>query len=300
MQISWKDARANIGAIVKVCGEAVTVAILLDGRTIINIGEIPDNGGVIVVVTDSTMFPKAELEELYGEEVCVTGEIVQEDGNIGMYVTDPLQIESNLLSTTPSDLTGQIFRDDFTESLQAGWEWQNENPARWEITPDGWLQIIGEDSSLLANGTQSNLLCRDAPGGDFQVTVHLYADPREDFQQATLYLYQDGDNFIAINRGYCSPCDTGGNGIFMEYKVAGSWEAYNAKTQVPDVFLRLVSQGQTITGYYASELGVWHLTGEVEKSLEDFGICLGVSNVDSAGINADLVGEFDYLEISRP
>lgn len=94
-EISWKDARANIGTTAKVCGEAVTVAILLDGRTVVNLGETPDKGGVIVVVTDSTIFPEDEIKDLYGKNICVTGEITQEGSNIGIFVTDPAQIEMN-------------------------------------------------------------------------------------------------------------------------------------------------------------------------------------------------------------
>ena len=94
-EISWKDARANIGTTAKVCGEAVTVAIFLDGRTVVNLGETPDKGGVIVVVTDSTIFPEDELKGLYGKNICVTGEITQEESNIGIFVTDPAQIEMN-------------------------------------------------------------------------------------------------------------------------------------------------------------------------------------------------------------
>lgn len=201
---------------------------------------------------------------------------------------------------TTGELSSEIFRDDFTDTLQTGWEWQNENPTRWKIIPEGWLQIIGEDDSLLGVGTQSNLLCRTAPSGDIQISVHVYADPSEDFQQATLYLYQDGNNFIAINRGYCSPCDTGGNGIYMESKIAGQWESYNQKNQDPDVFLRLVRQGRTITGYYAIEADEWNVLGEFDNPLENPKVCLGVTNSDPEGVDADLIGEFDYIEISRP
>ncbi len=201
---------------------------------------------------------------------------------------------------TTGEISNEIFRDDFTDTLQTGWNWQNENPSRWKIIPEGWLQIIGEDDSLLNVGTQSNLLCRDAPGGDIQISVHVYADPSEDFQQATLYLYQDGNNFVAINRGYCSLCETGGNGIYMENKVAGNWDSFNLKNQDRDVFLRLVRQGRTFTGYYAIEADEWNVLGEFNNPLIDLKICLGVTNADSQGIDSDLIGEFDYIEISRP
>jgi len=71
------------------------VAILLDGRTVVNLGETPNKGGVIVVVTDSTIFPEDELKGLYGKNTCVTGEITQEESNIGIFVTDAAQIEMN-------------------------------------------------------------------------------------------------------------------------------------------------------------------------------------------------------------
>ena len=214
----------------------------------------------------------------------------------------PFPTLTNTPEPTPSGSpVGQIFRDDFTGSIQAGWIWRNENPSRWAITPDGWLQILGEDTSLLADGTQSNLLCRVAPDGDFQITVHISADPIVDFQQATIYLYQDGNNYVAMNRGYCSLCDIGGSGMFMEYKFSGSWGTYQAKTQDTDIFLRLVSQEHNITGYYALESGKWQRFGKVGNYLEHPNICLGVSNVDSTGIkNADLSGKFDYIEISQP
>lgn len=217
------------------------------------------------------------------------------------YNPSPIPLLTNMPESTPTvTLVGQLFRDDFTGGIQAGWTWENENPSRWTITPEGWLQVIGEDASLLGNGFQNNLLCRNAPNGDFQISVHIIADPISDFQQATLYLYQDGDNYIAINRGYCSICDIGGSGLFMEYKYSGKWGTYTVKSQDTDIFLRLVSQGEAIIGYYAFEPEDWQRFGKIGYYLDNANICLGVSNVDQTGINADLVGRFDYLEISLP
>ena len=71
------------------------MAILLDGRTVVNLGEIPSKGGVIVVVTDSSDFPPDEMKDLYGDNICVTGEISQDGSNVGIFVTDPAQIEMN-------------------------------------------------------------------------------------------------------------------------------------------------------------------------------------------------------------
>jgi hypothetical protein len=195
---------------------------------------------------------------------------------------------------------GQIFRDDFSGRLGPGWTWENEDPSRWTITPDGWLQIIGGDESLLHDGTQSNLLWRDLPSGNFQVTVHVKASPTDDFQQATLYLYEDPSNYMAINRGYCSPCATGGNGVYMEYKIGGAWGSYNAAVAATDLYLRLMSQDGVLSGYYALSPDDWIRLGRFGDYFAFKRVGLGVSNVDSQGINADLVGQFDWFEIDRP
>jgi hypothetical protein len=200
-------------------------------------------------------------------------------------------------SETP---VGQIFRDDFTDRLGPGWTWENQDPSRWTITPDGWLQIVGEDQSLLHDGTQTNLLWRDLPPGNFQVTIHLKANPTDDFQQATLYFYEDPANYMAINRGYCSPCGTGGNGIYMEYKIGGDQGSYNAAVTATDLYLRLVSQDGVLSGYYALSPDDWTRLGRFGNYFAFKRVGIGVSNVDSQGLNADLVGEFDYFEIDRP
>jgi hypothetical protein len=63
----------------------------------------------------------------------------------------------------------QIFRDDFSGTLQPGWTWEHENTDRWSITSDGWLQILGEDTALLYGQAQSNLLWRELPQGDLSL-----------------------------------------------------------------------------------------------------------------------------------
>jgi len=216
--------------------------------------------------------------------------------------TDTKPPEPTLTNTLEPTNTpeGQIFHDDFNVGLKLGWTWQDENPDRWRITPEGWLEIAGEDPSLLGDGHQSNLLCRPAPAGDYQITVHVYANTFANFQQATLYVYMDGQNYIALLRGFCGPCFSGGNGLFMEYKMAGSPGAYKIPTDESYVFLRLVVQGTSITGYYAFAPEEWQRFGSIGNFIKDPSICLGVSNVDGQGIDADLVGMFDYIDISLP
>jgi len=195
----------------------------------------------------------------------------------------------------------QIFRDDFTGALQPGWRWENEKPDRWTITDDGWLQIIGEDPPLLGGEAQSNLLWRDLPAGDFTITVHLKAILDSNFQQATIYLYQDLQNYIAINRGFCGPCSTNGNGIYMEYKINGQGNAYMTPFTANDLYLKLESKENVISGSYATSPDQWQRLGRFGNYFAFKNVGLGVTNADRQGAsNADLVGLFDYFEIIKP
>ena len=218
--------------------------------------------------------------------------------------TDTSTPEPTATATTAPTNTpeGQIFHDDFSGGLMDGWTWQEEKPDRWSFTSEGWLEIRGEDAGLLSSGHQSNLLCRPAPEGDYQITIHVFADTFANFQQATLYVYQDGNNYIALNRGYCAPCfPGGGDAMFMEYKMAGSMGAYKEATDDNDVFIRLVVAGTSIIGYYAFEPDAWEKFGSIGNFIKDPNICLGVTNLDNAGtIGEDLTGRFDYIDISLP
>ena len=201
-------------------------------------------------------------------------------------------------TTTPED---QIFRDDFSGTLQPGWLWENENSDRWTITSNGWLQILGEDTALLYGQAQSNLLWRELPQGNFVIAVHLKAIPVANFQQATIYLYEDSQNFVAINRGYCAPCKTRGNGIYMEYKIGGALGAYMVALQETDLYLRLESKTNVITGSFATKPGQWQRLGRFGSYFLFKRVGLGVTNADAqSDDNADLVGLFDYFEITKP
>lgn len=192
---------------------------------------------------------------------------------------------------------GVLFRDDFEGEINAGWEWQYEVAERWSVTEDGWLQIIGEPPSLLGDGMQSNLLWLSLPEGDFVVSVHLKTKPFTNFHQATIYIYEDSENYVAINRGYCDICETGGGGFFMEYKISGAWGAYQAAAKAEDVYLRLESSGDMISGYFALTEGEWERLGRFGNFFQFKRVGIGVTN---AGASEDVVGLFDYFEISVP
>ena len=194
----------------------------------------------------------------------------------------------------------QLFRDDFTGELQPGWTWENENPEKWTFTDDGWLQIIGEDGFRLDGNenNQSNMLWRAVPEGNFVVTVHIETKPDTNFQQTAIWLYEDGENFIVINRGFCEPC--GGNGVYMDYRIQGNIGNYKFLTEETDLYLRLESNEDVISGYYAFQPDEWERLGRFGNFFTFKQVGLGVSNVDPFGADSDVVGRYDYFEITMP
>ncbi|MFN2303875.1 MAG: hypothetical protein ACK2TV_09100, partial [Anaerolineales bacterium] len=152
---------------------------------------------------------------------------------------------------TPTALPeGILFRDDFEGYLQPGWTWMNEDPERWSfITFDEsqWLLILGDKPGSLEE--QKNTLMRPLPEGDFVITAHVIADPRQNFHQANIFIIEDAQNYIRLNFGFCEPCLPGstGHGYFMETVIEnnpfGDLIAIPRNPEEQDVYLRLVNSG---------------------------------------------------------
>jgi beta-xylosidase len=200
------------------------------------------------------------------------------------------------LAPTPE---GQIFRDEFSGELESGWRWENENPDNWSYTDDGFLEIIGQDEYDLENAFPfNNMLLRDLPPGDIAVTIHMVADPDTNFQQAAIWLWENGDTFVVLNHGFCDPC--GGKGIYFDYTIPG---LEPTSYQLPgieeaDVYLRMEIRTDTIELYYATEEGQWERVGRFGNLFDFRQVGIGVSNIDPFGSDDDLVAQFDWFEIT--
>ena len=65
--------------------------------------------------------------------------------------------------------------------------------------------------------------------------------------------------------------------------------------------IRLTREGDVISGFYANEPDQWERIGRYGGSYFDFKrVGIGVTNSDPRGVDGDLVGQFDYIEITRP
>ena len=145
------------------------------------------------------------------------------------------------------------------------------------------------------------MLWRDLPDGDFAIVVHLKAIPIANYQQAAIFLYEDKDNYIAINRGFCDTCKTGGQGVYMDYKVSGNWGDYWAIFTDEDLYLKLESKKSVISGYYSTSPDQWTRLGRFGNIFQFKKVGIGVSNIGSESASKAIVtGQYDYFEIMKP
>lgn len=196
---------------------------------------------------------------------------------------------------------GILFRDDFTGYFQPGWTWDSEDPAKWTFVEDDgaqWLQIIG-------NSGRSNVLMRDIPEGDFAIVARIKADPHLNFHQANIFVFQDLENYIVVNTGFCQPCPVDGHGYFMETVVTGGgalnhYELPRGENDL-NVYLKIEIVGDVISGYYATQPGEWVRIGRFGNFYDLKSIGLSATNSSPpGGTPQDIIARFDYFEVVVP
>jgi hypothetical protein len=213
---------------------------------------------------------------------------------------------------TPTSLPeGVLFRDDFDGALQPGWSWLDEDPDRWSFKEFGEsnnLAIIADNPAFFNEGYQVNTLARDVPAGEFAITAHILTAPNENFKQANIFIFQDASNYIVLNIGFCDLCFASGDGygFFMETFIDNNpfSNAYHIPRNADDrdVYLKLVNERGSITGYYAVQPGEWQRVGAFGNYFDFVSVGLGATNAwgEEWSVSEDLIAYFDYFEISMP
>ena len=195
---------------------------------------------------------------------------------------------------------GVIFRDDFNGSLQPGWRWELEEPSRWtfvEMGGEQWLQLTGSSG-------RSNVLMRELPVGNFALSAHVVADSRMNFHQANIFVFDDVENYVAVNTGYCGICPVGGPSYFMETVTTGGGAPshhYEAprESNVTEVYLKIEVVDNVISGYYATSPDDWIRIGRFGNFFELNSIGLSATNSSPPeGTPEDIVAQFDYFEVT--
>jgi branched-chain amino acid transport system substrate-binding protein len=195
--------------------------------------------------------------------------------------------------------SGETFRDDFDTRLADGWTWIGEDPSKWSLSAvPGWLQMIASDASFDGPDLPPNILLREAPTGDFDVTTSLRFAPRSNFQFAGLVVFQDKGNVLQFGRAYCdveNACV--GSGIYFDNIENGSFVGSNYQTAFDGelIYLRLQRRGNTYSGYYSEDGEQWIKTGEHVRDFSQMRIGLLAAQAPT-----EITAEFDYFAMNSP
>lgn len=204
-----------------------------------------------------------------------------------------------ILPTIPPRPTLDLnfFRDEFVETLDAQWSWVREDSTNWSLAAiPGALQINVSDGYVLAH-SNSNLLLRPAPEGNFQLETQVTFDPRHNFEFAGLIIYESDSNFIQAGRGYCSSVDCIGDGLYMNSYQKGVvikpsfGQPYTYNTPV---FLRLTRRDDTYTFENSQNGDVWFFIGRHTSTINPLQIGL----VASQNLRGEILPAiFGYFEV---
>jgi beta-xylosidase len=190
-----------------------------------------------------------------------------------------------------------FFRDDFSGSLAAPWIWVREDPQNWSLTKVPGALQINVGGGYVSAHTNSNLLLRPAPAGNFQIETQIAFSPNNNFQFAGLIIYQSDSNFIQAGRGYCRTFECVGEGFYMNLYRNGkvvkpdSGQLYK---EINPVLLRLIRQADTYTFEASTNGKVWFVIGSHTSDMNPLQIGL-VTGQRLKG-NA-LPAEFNYFEV---
>jgi beta-xylosidase len=203
-----------------------------------------------------------------------------------------------------------LFKDVFDGALNEGWEWIRENRFYWNLTDSpGNLTMftyLGLINSPYFPKAQ-NLLVREAPTGNFELTTKMNLIPSSNFQHAGLLIYQSDDNFVQLIRQYCDDEGAGcvGDGIYFDNQELGNFKGGYFPTKVKfgdSTYLKLTfeagsisGQGKTYTAYFSVDGENWITIGKHDNVLTPIYVGL----IANGGIEQKIPCHFDYFTIAN-
>jgi beta-xylosidase len=189
------------------------------------------------------------------------------------------------------------YRDDFIGNLAAPWRWVRENSKNWSLTNiPGSLQI-SVSQGYVSSHTNTNLLLRRAPAGNFQIETQMTFSPEDNFQFAGLIIYESDSNFIQAGRKYCRAVNCIGEGLYMDYYKKGvvvKPDFGQPYREIDPILLRLSRQGNTYIFEASTDGKVWFVIGSHTSAMDPLQIGL----VTGQRLKGNPISaEFDYFEV---
>lgn len=191
-----------------------------------------------------------------------------------------------------------VWEDSFNSTtLNPLWSWLNEDPAYWSLTArPGFMRIRTRQA-------EANRLVRFIPPANFEMRTRMLFTPVENFQIGALYVYLDSQNLLKFGRAYCNlgPPFCVGNGIYFDHIHNDVAVGSNFATAWPageEVYLRLVKNGATYTGFASTNGTSWTEIGSHTIAFEPNKIGLVATNQGQPV--SEIPADFDYFLVEYP
>ena len=193
--------------------------------------------------------------------------------------TAPLPTSTEIFPTpSPAPTTDpNFYRDDFNGNLAPPWTWVREDPRNWSLTEIPGVLKINVSRGYVPAHTNTNLLLRPAPSGNFQIETQITFSPENNFQFAGLIIYQSDSNFIQAGRELCEAAGCVGEGLYMDsYKkgVIVKPDFGQPYGDLGPILLRLSRRADTYTFEASTDGKVWFIIGSHTSEMEPLQIGL--------------------------
>ncbi|HWK26457.1 MAG TPA: ThuA domain-containing protein [Solirubrobacter sp.] len=167
----------------------------------------------------------------------------------------------------------------------------------------GALHVPAQQGDVYGDvNTAKNLVLRAAPNGAWTATTKVGFEGNATYHQAGLIAYADDDNFVKLGR--LAVDETGGEKFEFILETAGTPrnDAADSTANVPadfprDYYLRIASDGTTITGAYSTDGSTWTPVGRPAPL--PAGARIGMFAFSNAAATAP-VADFDWFRLEGP
>jgi hypothetical protein len=158
------------------------------------------------------------------------------------------------------------YNDEFeTGTLNSAWTWIREDDSHWYFGGPagrrgyGYLGITTQVGDLQSGNNAKNLLLRNSPSSDFEVStkVDFWEPPDANYQQGGLLIYQDDQNYIKLTRIFS---DT--NGLELQIEASGTIVYQHFAPIWSSVPIKIARTGNSYSGYYSPDGIVWKRLGQ--------------------------------------
>ncbi|NYF11696.1 glucose/arabinose dehydrogenase/regulation of enolase protein 1 (concanavalin A-like superfamily)/putative cell wall-binding protein [Leifsonia sp. AK011] len=220
------------------------------------------------------------------------------------------------IEVSPQEI-GQCFlgrSDGFDDTMLDTDRWDsNVRTNQNLVVSDGALKIPAAIGDLYQNSTpvSPNLVLQDAPAGAWTMDTKVTIPARIGYQQAGLLVYANDDNYIKLTL-QARTGDATPNAATRVVQMAKEDNGTAAETNSPNLtaafpdtaYLRLVSDGTTLTGYYSADNETWTqmaatrtLAGLTEGPLKVGLFSSGSTSTQAQGAPI-VTAEFDWFTIT--